>query len=95
MRCGHCGSAADGSAALFLHWKSTGCHRGRPVWARVIEARRRGSSGRRILHEAYPDLYPSRPMDEDTKEKLREIEELRKAAGVKRPVRRAAHARRA
>lgn len=70
---------------LELHWKETGCMEHRRVWEKFMEARRRGSSGRRILHEAFPDLWPSEPMSEEAKEKLRELAEKRKAEGIKIP----------
>jgi hypothetical protein len=89
MICGHCKEFRTGRVAnLLAHIKKTGCDQDRPVWARVLEAHKRGTSGRRILSEAYPNLYPSRPMDEETKEKLREISAARKAEGIKMPKRR-------
>lgn len=84
MRCGHCKAFSTKHAEEFLaHIKATGCSNGRPVWARVVEARKRGSSGRRILAEAYPDIYKSEPMTEEAKARLREIAEERKREGVK------------
>jgi hypothetical protein len=89
MVCGHCSRFRSSTVReLLVHIKTTGCDQGRPTWARVLEAHRRGSSGRRILSEAYPDLYPSTPMSEETKQKLREINEQRKVEGIKMPRRR-------
>jgi hypothetical protein len=89
MVCGHCKEfQTKRSGELLAHIKTTGCDQDRPIWRRVLEAHKRGSSGRRILSEAYPHLYPSTPMDEATKEKLREINERRKAEGIKMPRRR-------
>lgn len=85
MRCGSCAIPFKKIVDLEIHWKTTGCMQYRHVWERFMEARRRGSSGRRILHEAFPDLWPSEPMDEETKEKLREIQERRKKEGIKFP----------
>jgi methylase of polypeptide subunit release factors len=84
MKCGYCKAFATKRAeTLFAHFKETGCPVGRPVWARVVEAHKRGSSGRRILAEAYPAIYKSEPMTEEAKERLREVAEERKREGVK------------
>jgi hypothetical protein len=84
MRCGYCKEFATKRAgALFVHFKETGCPVGRPVWARVVEAHKRGTSGRRILAEAYPGIYKPEPMTEEAKERLREVAEARKKEGVK------------
>jgi pentatricopeptide repeat protein len=89
MICGYCREFRTKRVEeLFLHLKTAGCHQDRRVWERVLEAHKRGTSGRRILSEAFPDLYPSTPMPEETKAKLREINETRKAQGIKMPKRR-------
>lgn len=88
MICGACRTSFKKTESLRTHWEETGCMSGRPVWERFAEARKRGSSGRRILHEAFPNLYPSEPMSEEAKEKLRAIAEQRKAEGVKMPKKR-------
>lgn len=89
MLCGYCREFRTKRVKeLLAHWKETGCHSGRPVWARVFEAHKRGHSGRRILSEAFPAIYKSEPMDEETKEKLRAMQEDRKASGVKFPPKR-------
>lgn len=84
MICGHCRDFRTRfSNVMFLHWETFGCTWGRSVWERVFESKRLGHSGRRLLHEAWPDLYPSEPMSEEDKAKLRELAERRKAEGVK------------
>lgn len=88
MLCGYCKEKIPGTQALFVHWKKTGCDKDRPVWVKVIESKKQGHSGRKILAEAYPDLYPTEPMSEETKEALRALNEQRKAAGVKMPKKR-------
>jgi hypothetical protein len=72
MICGHCGQSFSLVAFLLIHWKQTGCHRGHNVWRRVLASKRAGHSGRRILHEAYPHIYPSEPMPEELKERWAE-----------------------
>lgn len=85
MKCGYCRRGGFKSIrGLKNHWRTTGCPVHRPVWAKVVEARKRGSSGRRILHAALPHLYPSTPMSEETKEQLHAIAEMRRARGVRR-----------
>lgn len=88
MKCGYCKEKMPNTKTLFEHWKKVGCDKDRPIWEKVIESKKNGHSGRRILHEAYPDLYPSEPMSEETKEALRALNEQRKEAGVKMPKRR-------
>lgn len=89
MICAHCKTYRPKTAALMLdHWNRDGCIWGRPLWKRVLQARRDGHSGRRLLHAAFPDLWPSVPMDEEAKDRLRELAEARKEAGVKTPRRR-------
>lgn len=84
MLCGYCREFRTKRVEeLLSHWRVTGCFDGRPVWARVFEAHKRGHSGRRILSEAFPTIYRSEPMDEETKEKLRVVQEERKRSGVK------------
>lgn len=87
MLCGYCKEKVPNTTALFEHWKKVGCLNDRPVWVKVVESKRQGHSGRKILHEAYPDLYPSEPMTEETKEALRALNEQRRASGVVRPKR--------
>ena len=70
------------------HLEKTGCNWQRAVWVKVVAARRRGSSGRRLLAAAYPHLYKTRPMSEEAKVRLRELGEKRKGMkGSKRVVR--------
>jgi hypothetical protein len=71
MRCGTCSISIPDVGALLKHWKETGCEWNRSVWERVVESKKHGHSGRRILSEAYPNLYKSEPMPEDVKEDLR------------------------
>ena len=88
MICGNCKEyRTKRSEELLAHIKA-GCVRDRIVWSKVLEAHKRGTSGRRILSEAYPELYPSTPMSEETKAKLREINETRRAQGIRMPKRR-------
>lgn len=83
MICGFCRQAGlPGVAALQAHWAETGCPQHKPIWARVVAARKAGHSGHRILHEAFPSLWPSDPMTEEAREKLKELAERRKATGV-------------
>lgn len=56
---------------LRIHWIQTGCQKGREIWERFFRSRRAGHSGRRILREAYPNLYPSEPMPEELKAAFR------------------------
>ena len=88
MKCAHCKESMPNVKALFEHWKKVGCPNDRPIWVKVVESKKQGHSGRRILSEAYPDLYPSTPMSEETKEALRALNEHRKEAGIKMPKRR-------
>lgn len=70
-----CGCGASGFkqvADLQKHWKANGCQRGRPIWARVARAKKNGTSGKRILHRAFPDLYHVRPMPEHVVQGFRE-----------------------
>ncbi len=67
MKCGHCGAGVAGVGALLRHWRIARCAWRRDIWERVVHARRRGTSGRRILRSAFPQLYPARPMPEDLK----------------------------
>jgi len=71
MTCGSCGHSFSLFIFLRAHWFTAGCQKARTVWARVLEARRRGTSGRRILHQAYPHLYKSEPMPEEVKARFR------------------------
>ena len=70
MICGHCKAPFRHVRKLLAHWRETGCPWGRPVWERVRESRRAGHSGRRILHNRWPTLWPSEPMPEEVKERL-------------------------
>lgn len=83
MICGYCKKSVRRVRTLREHWKETGCPTARPVWAKVLEAHKRGTSGRRILSEAFPGIWKSEPMSEETKARLREIQERRKAEGIK------------
>lgn len=71
MICGTCGESFTLLVFAEIHWKKTGCQRGRPVWERVRRAHANGTSGRRILHAAYPHLYRTKPMPEELKERWR------------------------
>ena len=73
MKCGTCKAPMRDQKQLRDHWSATGCAWLRPVWEKVAEARRRGRSGRRLLGDAYPHLFKSEPMSEETKARLREI----------------------
>lgn len=74
MTCGTCKEfKTDDYAQMKKHWKDTGCDWRRDVWVKVVAARRRGSSGRRLLSAAYPHLYKRTPMTEEAKERLREL----------------------
>ncbi|MGH9391940.1 MAG: hypothetical protein ACRD1Z_20245 [Vicinamibacteria bacterium] len=85
MICGYCsGFSAKRVDRIEAHWRLTGCPWARPVWVRYFESRTAGHSGRRILHEAFPDLWPSDPMDEEARERLQEADARRKASGVMR-----------
>lgn len=85
MTCGHCrGFSTDRVEVLEVHWRVTGCPWGRPVWVRYVKSRRAGRSGRRILHDAWPDAWKSDPMDDEARERLRVADARREAAGVKR-----------
>jgi len=86
MKCGYCGKSFKSVRAIYQHWRMKGCPQFRPVWEKVVAARKRGHSGRRILAKAFPHLYPTTPMSEEVKEKLRIVSEERKKTGV-RPVR--------
>jgi len=55
-----------------------GCRWDRDVWERHGKAKARGGSGRRILSEAYPDLWKPRRMSEEAKTRLQELEEKRR-----------------
>ena len=89
MICGHCKAPVGKKIAqMFIHWALEGCPDGLKVWARFAESKAAGHSGRRILHEAWPDLYPSEPMTEETKQALRELADRRKEAGVVMPQKR-------
>jgi hypothetical protein len=68
---------------LLAHWWPGGCPWGREVWKKVMESKIAGHSGRRLLHERWPNLWPSDPMSEETKGRLREIAQQRKESGVK------------
>lgn len=68
MLCGGCKHPFSRVVFLFIHWAQTHCSRTRDVWERVMIARRNGTSGRRILHEAFPDVYKSEPMPEELKQ---------------------------
>jgi hypothetical protein len=88
MLCGYCKEKMPNTKTLFEHWKKVGCPTDRPVWAKVLESKKQGHSGRKILAEAYPDLYPTEPMSEETKEALRALNEQRREAGIKMPKKR-------
>lgn len=68
MICGSCKAPFTLMVFLETHWRQTGCQRSRPIWERVARAHANGTSGRRILHAAYPDLYKTKPMPEEVKE---------------------------
>lgn len=85
MLCGYCKEKMPNTKTLFEHWKKVGCPTDKPIWKKVVESKQKGHSGRRILHEAYPDLYPSEPMSEETKEALRALNEHRRETGVVSP----------
>lgn len=62
MTCGTCKHPFSLMVFLRIHWIQTGCQKGREIWARVFRARRTGTSGRRILRAAYPNIYKTKPM---------------------------------
>jgi len=72
-RCGRSGfqSISD----LEAHWKTEGCNRGRAVWKRVVRARRNGTSGKRILHKAFPGTYKVEPMPQELKDRWKKKDE--------------------
>ena len=78
MRCGYCHKSLGSVKGLYQHWKLKKCPQWQFVWEKVMIARKRGHSGRRILSKAFPHLYPSKPMSEETKEKLRSIKKTRR-----------------
>lgn len=95
MICGYCREfKAKRSEVMFAHWWPGGCPIGRDVWIKVVESRKAGHSGRRLLHERWPELWPSEPMTDEDRERLRELEEKRKESGVKKMSVRAYGARR-
>lgn len=94
MKCGYCKSSLPAVKEMLLHWKAVGCPTGRPVWEKVVDSRKSGHSGRRLLHEAWPRLWPFDPMGEEDRERLRERDAARKADGVKRIQRRKTSGRR-
>lgn len=67
MICGTCKQTFTLFVFASIHWRQTGCQRGRQVWERVLRAHANGTSGRRILHREYPHLYRTKPMPEDVK----------------------------
>lgn len=73
MICGTCKKPMKTIRTWKKHLAETGCAWRRDVWVRVLAAHQRGSSGRRILSDAFPDLYKRVPMSEETKERLREL----------------------
>lgn len=77
MKCGTCQQTMKNVTAWRDHKRETGCHWHRPVWVKVLAAKRRGSSGRRLLSDAYPHLYKRTPMTEEAKERLRQLNEKR------------------
>lgn len=79
MKCATCHTPFSFLIFLLIHWKQTGCQRRRPVWERVAEAKRRGTSGKRILHAAFPETYKTKPMPEEVKALWRE----RQAGGAR------------
>ena len=86
MLCGHCRQfSAPGVQGLLDHFRESGCPWGRPVWKRVIEAVRRGHSGRRILSRHFPDQYKRSPMPVHVKERLRGLARARAEAGIQVP----------
>ena len=76
MTCGTCKHPFSMMVFLRIHWVQTGCQKGRLIWERVFRSKRAGHSGRKILREAYPNLYPaSRPMPPEVKEGFRAKQE--------------------
>ena len=71
VTCGYCKKSFAHVVIVMRHWKKDGCTWRRDVWARVAQAKRRGHSGRRILSETWPDLYPRKKMSQDVIDRLR------------------------
>ena len=69
--CGYCKRPFSSIRGLLQHWKMKKCPQWQFVWEKVMNSRKRGHSGRRILSKAFPHLYPTKPMSEETKERLR------------------------
>lgn len=62
MICTGCRRSFSLFAFLWIHWVQTGCCWTRQIWERVFRAHRNGTSGKRILHRAFPNLYKTKPM---------------------------------
>jgi hypothetical protein len=78
MKCGTCGHPFSLMAFMEIHWKQTGCQKGNDVWERVMKSKAAGHSGKRILREAYPTQYPSKPMPEELKARWKESQSSEK-----------------
>lgn len=76
--CGYCRKAFGSVKGLFQHWRLKKCPQWQFVWEKVVSSRKRGHSGRRILAKAFPHLYKSKPMSDETKEHLKSLQEKRR-----------------
>ncbi|HEV3027691.1 MAG TPA: hypothetical protein VG457_08975 [Planctomycetota bacterium] len=75
MTCSTCKHPFALLVFLRIHWIQTGCQKGRDIWKRVFEAKRRGTSGKRILRAAYPNVYKTKPMSPEWLARLRSMKE--------------------
>lgn len=76
MICGTCRERMS-FAAWRKHIDEIGCDWQRATWEKVVEARKHGHSGKRLLAAAYPHLWQAERMTDETREKLRALGEQR------------------
>lgn len=84
MLCGYCKSPVKGIASFKKHLRENGCSWNRGVWEKHYRSRQAGHSGRRILSQAFPNIYPPRPMSDECKERLQALTENRKGMNLGR-----------